>query len=69
MTTNLRRVMERQGRRHIWLAEQIGVSPSHVTRVMNGERVPGPEFRARAAEMLEVPESELFPEQAEQVPA
>ena len=62
MTTNFRRVVEQQGRRKVWLAEQIGVSPSHVTRVMNGERTAGPDFRRRAAELLEVPEHELFPE-------
>lgn len=53
--------MEQQGRRHVWLAELTGVSPSHVTRVMNGERQPGPEFRRIAAEALGVPEDELFP--------
>ena len=67
-TTKLRQVMEQQGRRHVWLAEQIGVSPSHVTRVMNGERVPGPDFRERAAELLGVTADELFPA-AEVAPA
>lgn len=61
MTTNLRRIMEQQGRRHVWLAELTGVSPSHVTRVMNGERQPGPEFKRAAAEALGVPVEELFP--------
>lgn len=61
MTTNLRRIIEQQGRRHVWFAEQLGVSPSHVTRVMNGEREPGPEFRKKAAALLGVPEAELFP--------
>lgn len=61
MTTNLRRIMEQQGRRHVWLAELTGVSPSHVTRVMNGERQPGPEFKRAAAAALGVPVEELFP--------
>jgi transcriptional regulator with XRE-family HTH domain len=60
VTTKLRQVMEEQGRRHVWLAEQLGVSPSHVTRVMNGERTPGPAFRERAAAVLAVDEGELF---------
>lgn len=68
MTTKLREVMERQGRRHVWLAEMVGVSPSHVTRVMNGERTPGPAFRERAAAALGIPADELFAS-AEEVPA
>ena len=58
----LRSVMEEQGRRHVWLAEQTGKSPSYVTRVMNGERNPSADFRAAAAKALDVAESELFPE-------
>lgn len=61
VTTILRQVMEEQGRRHVWLADLAGVSPSHVTRVMNGERQPGAEFKRVAAEALGVAVEELFP--------
>lgn len=61
MTTKLRQVMEEQGRRHVWLAELLGVSPSHVTRVLNGERQPGPDFKREAAQALGVASEELFP--------
>lgn len=57
--------MEAQGRRHVWLAAAAGVSPSLVTRILDGERTPSPRFRRIAAEALHVPEDELFPEQAE----
>lgn len=46
-----------------WLARRTGKSPSYVLRVTIGERRPSPEFKARAAEALGVPESLLFPEQ------
>ena len=60
MTTKLRKIMTEQGRRVVWLAERTGVSPSHVTRVMDGERKPGPDFRARAAAALGLDEGDLF---------
>jgi transcriptional regulator with XRE-family HTH domain len=58
--------MAAQGRRHAWLAEVVGVSPSHVTRVMNGERQPGADFMERASEALGVPVGELFPDQTQE---
>lgn len=57
----LREVMEQQGRKHVWLAEQTGVSPSLITRIMDGERTATPAFRREAAKALGVDEEELFP--------
>lgn len=59
---SLRTVMQRQGRRHVWLAEQTGKSPSYITRVLNGERNPSPEFRIAAAKALGMDERDLFEE-------
>ncbi len=53
--------MERGGRRYTWLARQTGVDVSTAWRYAKGQREPSPEFRRRAAEALEMEESELFP--------
>lgn len=47
-----------------WLGRKTGKSPSYVLRVTTGERRPSPDFKAKAAEALGVPESLLFPEAA-----
>lgn len=61
MTHPLVGVLASQERSLSWLARKTGKSPSHVLRVTTGERKPSPDFRARAAVALGVPESELFP--------
>lgn len=55
-------VLESQERSASWLARRCGKSPAYVSRVMSGTRRPSPDFRARAAEALGVPETLLFPE-------
>lgn len=57
-------ILARQERTLSWLARKTGKSPSYVLRVTTGERRPSPEFKAKAAEVLGVPESLLFPEVA-----
>ena len=57
-------VLASQERNLSWLARKTGKSPSYVLRVTTGERRPSPDFRAKAAEALGVPESLLFPEKA-----
>lgn len=61
MGTNLAEVLQRQGRRRDWLAAQLGVDKSTVTKWCKGERTPGPEHRSRVAQVLDVPEDEVFP--------
>jgi transcriptional regulator with XRE-family HTH domain len=56
-------VLEAQERTASWLARKTGKSPSYLTRVLQGERRPSADFKARAAEALGVPVSVLFPEQ------
>lgn len=53
--------LETQGRSARWLAKRVGVSPAYITRVVNGERTASEEFKAKAAEVLGIPERLLFP--------
>lgn len=62
MAHPLSEVLAEKERTQSWLARRVGKSPSYVSRVIDGERNPSPDFKAKAAEILEVPESLLFPE-------
>lgn len=57
-------VLESQERTGAWLARKTGKSPAYVTKVLNRTRRPSPDFKARAAEALGIPEHLLFPEVA-----
>lgn len=57
-------VLASQERTLSWLARKTDKSPSYVLRVTTGERKPSPDFKAKAAVALGVPESMLFPEVA-----
>lgn len=61
MAHPLSEVLRSQDRSGAWLARQTGKSPAYVTKVLHGERRPSPDFRSRAAVVLGVPESLLFP--------
>lgn len=56
--------LDKQERTASWLARKTGKSPSYLARVLNGERRPSADFKRRAAEALQVPESLIFPEAA-----
>lgn len=62
MEPQLQAVLDQQERTASWLARRTGMSPSYVTRVLQGERRPSDEFKAKAADALGVPTSLLFPE-------
>lgn len=64
MAHPLQGVLDSQERTGAWLSRKTGKSPAYVTKVLNGTRRPSPDFKARAAEALGVPESLLFPEVA-----
>ena len=64
MGTTFDRLMNEQGRKATWLAEQIGYSSALISRIRSGERAATPDFRRKAAAALGVPEDELFPEVA-----
>ncbi len=55
-------VLAAQERSAAWLARKTGKSPSYLTLVMQGKRRPSADFRRRAADALNVPESLLVPE-------
>lgn len=54
-------VLAAQERSASWLARKTGKSPSYVTLVLQGKRRPSADFKARAAEALNVPVALLFP--------
>lgn len=60
MLEALRSELEEQERSAAWLARKTGMSPSYVTRILNGERRPSPEFQRRASDALGVPAEQLF---------
>ena len=62
MGTKFDQVMEEQGRKATWLAEQTGFSSALISRVRSGERRPSPAFKRAAAKALEMTVDELFPE-------
>lgn len=55
-------ILASQERTLSWLARKTGKSPSYVLRVTTGDRRPSPDFKARTAEVLGVPEILIFPE-------
>lgn len=54
-------VLAEQDRSAAWLSKKCGYDPSYASHVIAGRRNPAPDFRVRAAEILGVPESLLFP--------
>jgi plasmid maintenance system antidote protein VapI len=51
----LRAVMETQGRRVDWLADQLEVGETHVSKVLNGHAPLAEKFALKAARVLGVP--------------
>lgn len=56
----LNRILETRGIRKDWLAFQLGISQSYMTRLLNGERRWTPALRKEAARVLMLPEDVLF---------
>lgn len=54
--TSLERIMTQSGRTGQWLADQLGVTRSAVSRYMSGDRRMSDETIALVAEILDVPE-------------
>lgn len=53
-------VLEDKGIRKQWLAQQLGVHPSHLSRQLSGERPWTAKQKAKASLLLGVPENVLF---------
>lgn len=64
VATKFDQVMREQGRKATWLAEQTGYSVALISYVRRGQRTATPDFRAKVAEALGMPEGELFTEPA-----
>ena len=60
--TPLARVVREQGRLKGWLAEQIGISPYRLARLLSGERALTLAEAATAARVLDVPIDTFIPE-------
>jgi transcriptional regulator with XRE-family HTH domain len=60
-------VLAQQERNASWLARRTGKSPSYVTRILQGQRRPSDDFKAKASEALGVPVGMLFPAEGQPV--
>lgn len=66
LETPLRRVLQDQGRRQNWLAEQVGCDPSDMSNYVRGLHVPEETRRVAIAAALGRHPDELWPPAAEQ---
>jgi transcriptional regulator with XRE-family HTH domain len=53
-------ILEKQGRKFLWLAEKTGFSEGYIREMRVRRRVPSATFRAKCAEILDIPERYLF---------
>ncbi len=60
MQNRVRETLEFQGRHHRWLAEQLGVDKSYLSKVLQEERPMPADWPDRIAFLLQVPRSLLF---------
>ena len=49
--SNLRYLLEGQGTKFRWLADQVGISESHLSRIINGERFVSESLARRISEV------------------
>lgn len=67
--TKLRRVLEVQGRKIEWLAEQMEYDRAHISKVLSGTVPMVEKFAVSAAKALGIPVEWLLAEVEERVPA
>ena len=58
--TTLQRILREEGRRQDWLAAQVGVHESHISRIVNGLHCPD-DLKQRIADALGRDRAEVFP--------
>jgi len=63
MTPNerLKAEVDAQGRKYIWLAEQMNVSASRISELLNGKRPLDGDEIARFCIILQIPASRIIP--------
>jgi transcriptional regulator with XRE-family HTH domain len=59
--TPLRRILDEEGRKQVWLAGRLGVDPEQVNRWVAGRHIPAEATRNRIAELLHRKVEDLFP--------
>jgi plasmid maintenance system antidote protein VapI len=60
MSECIREAINRSGRRHDWLAAQIGITPVRLSQLLSGERRWRVEEAMKLAEVLDEPMDRLF---------
>jgi hypothetical protein len=65
----LAEALAKQDRSASWLSKRCGFDASYAHKVITGLRTPSKAFRERAAELLDVPEADLFPDAEQTVEA
>jgi transcriptional regulator with XRE-family HTH domain len=58
--TKVFEVLDSRGIKRIWLAKQLGISPSHLNRLEKGERPFTQQMREKVSQVLQVPVDMLF---------
>lgn len=58
--TTIEDLLWEQGRRKDWLARQIRIHPSYLSKLLSGERSWTLKMKARVAEALSVPVDDIF---------
>lgn len=62
----VRRTLTAQGRKSVWLAARLGVSPGHLTRMLAGHRPISNEQAQIIADALGLPMEVIFEERREE---
>jgi len=60
-TTSLKRVMQEQGRKQKWLAEQLDINRDVLNRIVNGATLPNLRTAQKIAQILNVEINTLWP--------
>lgn len=58
--TQLKRAIEDQGRRQVWVAKQIGVDPQRLHRWVQGQGQVPDKYKVKLSKLLKVPVQKLF---------
>ncbi len=55
----LQKWLDEQGQSQVWLAEQLGVTPSMVSQILSGDRSPSLKLAARIEDLTGIPTREF----------